>query len=733
MKALFLFPLMIGGFATMAAACGPWLPSLLLTQDKQEALHSPKADFITELQHLPALPALPHGIPARPFDREEYKKIRQGDIAINKEEAADVDAALAYYLVPLDRRKAVAADYARVRRAMEEIRNPVLVRREMQKDVADILFGIPLPDDLPVELREYLHGAIAFHCGDEKAACEIWEKLLSRPLAERRFRSTWAAYMLGRIAAWDADDDEVRRSEARHWFEQVRTAVQEGCEDPMNLVGLSYYWEAQIQKPGASESEARLALLSLLSGCAWPADWLRAMGDEILDTDDEAMRAHAASVPLLRQLTTVSALLRFGNSNEGSEIGEKEETAPKLLRWLKAMETAGVNNVEEADRIAWAFYEAGNFRATATWLRKAPADAPMALWLRGKLALRAGHNAEAAQYFKQAARHFPATTPSIYPEQSWWWYEPSTVYPLTPQQQLQADLGITQLAQAQFPQALDALLHTGAWLDAAYVAEQVLNTKELLIFLNQHRDLAVRSKRLTPGNEEDRPPFGHWRDNIPEAFQYLVARRLAREGQLREARIYMPEPLLARFDEYRNDYTRGHDRSLPTEDRAAALWEAARIHRYLGMELFGSETAPDWSFYDGQYECDDIGGLRAEKWAPPWGPVGGQKKPWLPRASPTEIARNAHLRPHPNARFHYRYIAADLAWQAAKLRPPDEATARMLCIAGGWLKNRDDQAADRFYQELVGRCGKTGLGKEGEHLRWFPRVTDEPFEMPTLN
>jgi len=51
----------------------------------------------------------------------------------------------------------------------------------------------------------------------------------------------------------------------------------------------------------------------------------------------------------------------------------------------------------------------------------------------------------------------------------------------------------------------------------------------------------------------------------------------------------------------------------------------------------------------------------------------------------------------------------------------------MLCIAGGWLKSRDSEAADRFYQDLVNRCGKTNLGIEGEKKRWFPPVSDQPF------
>ena len=51
-----------------------------------------------------------------------------------------------------------------------------------------------------------------------------------------------------------------------------------------------------------------------------------------------------------------------------------------------------------------------------------------------------------------------------------------------------------------------------------------------------------------------------------------------------------------------------------------------------------------------------------------------------------------------------------------------DETARVLCITGSWLKDRDPQAADRFYKTLVRRCGRTQLGKEAGKLRWFPKI-----------
>jgi hypothetical protein len=55
---------------------------------------------------------------------------------------------------------------------------------------------------------------------------------------------------------------------------------------------------------------------------------------------------------------------------------------------------------------------------------------------------------------------------------------------------------------------------------------------------------------------------------------------------------------------------------------------------------------------------------------------------------------------------------------------PDQSdkTARVLTVAGTWLKYRDPKAADRFYKALVRRCGGTSLGREAARRWWLPSV-----------
>ena len=85
----------------------------------------------------------------------------------------------------------------------------------------------------------------------------------------------------------------------------------------------------------------------------------------------------------------------------------------------------------------------------------------------------------------------------------------------------------------------------------------------------------------------------------------------------------------------------------------------------------------------------------------------------------------------PEERFHYRYQAASLAWEAAKLMPDNsDDTARVLWTAGSWLKNRDPQTADIYYKALVRRNRKTAIGMEADRIRWFPQLDEQGKVIP---
>jgi LysM repeat protein len=242
-------------------------------------------------------------------------------------------------------------------------------------------------------------------------------------------------------------------------------------------------------------------------------------------------------------------------------------------------------------------------------------------------------------------------------------------------------------------------------------------------------------------------------------IRYLLARRLMRSQRSDEAREYFPPEWTPHYLALVQSLRTGWDETLPADQRAQALFQAAIITRTNGMELIGTEVEPDWHVHRGNFQEGVSVSSRA---------TNENAKALV--AGEDEQSRATHHNADPEKRFHYRYQAAALAWEAAKLatnnfeeaahmlctaagwlriRDPEaadtfynqaaslaweavklmpdnsEETARVLCIAGGWLKNRDPKKADIFYKALVRRNRKTAIGMEADRIRWFPQLDEQ--------
>ncbi len=279
------------------------------------------------------------------------------------------------------------------------------------------------------------------------------------------------------------------------------------------------------------------------------------------------------------------------------------------------------------------------------------------------------------------------------------------------------ELGVLRLARREYTEALDALLRSGYWTDAAYVAERVLTADELKAYVERDwRALPTGYAKPTAETDPNEPFDG--RDTprrVGEEIRYLLARRLVRLSRCKEAREYFPGKWQGKFDELVKALSIGENESLSAEQRAAGFFGAAKTARHDGMELMGTEVEPDWHIYGGAFDLGSIGTQRATN-----------KTSAVLVASGGELRRVAQHRADPEARFHYRYQAAFLALDAARLLPDNsDETARILCTAGSWLKNRDPQTADLFYKALVRRCRKTALGAEADRKHWFPRIDEQ--------
>jgi hypothetical protein len=195
-------------------------------------------------------------------------------------------------------------------------------------------------------------------------------------------------------------------------------------------------------------------------------------------------------------------------------------------------------------------------------------------------------------------------------------------------------------------------------------------------------------------------------------IRYLLARRMVRENRFDEAALFIPEETVGYLDSYKRLLEKGYNDELYTnEQRSHFLIEAARLVHEKGMELFATEVDPDWFVFGCEYELAATALQRQRSVKSKFNRMGSEEK--------MRIAKQSDSLPH--RRFHYRYVAADIAWEAANLLPDNsEKLARILCEAGGWLKNRDPEIADRFYKSLVRRARLTELGISAEENRWFP-------------
>jgi hypothetical protein len=101
----------------------------------------------------------------------------------------------------------------------------------------------------------------------------------------------------------------------------------------------------------------------------------------------------------------------------------------------------------------------------------------------------------------------------------------------------------------------------------------------------------------------------------------------------------------------------------------------------------------------------------------------GQEEHIMPvilRPSKQERERLATNKIRPDIRFHYRLIAGALAIKAASLLPNDsEEIADVVNRAGLWVKDRDEQIGNRYFQIMEQRCPNTEIGRAATAKHWF--------------
>ena len=272
------------------------------------------------------------------------------------------------------------------------------------------------------------------------------------------------------------------------------------------------------------------------------------------------------------------------------------------------------------------------------------------------------------------------------------------------------DLAALHLVRADFVEAMDGFLKGNLWFDAAFIAERILTADELKKYIDG---------QPVPANASD--------NNVEDPvarLRYLLGRRLVREKRYEEARPYLKPPYDKTLEKYVSALKNGANEKLSKLERAKAYFAAAWLARHDGMELMGTEVAPDVFASEGSFEISDLADERKtglykmvvyEK--------GEEKKvshPVVLKASKSELQRLNKNKISPDTRFHYRLIAGELAIRAAQFLPDNsEELADVVNTAGHWVKDRDEKVGNRYYTILEKRAAQTKIGRAAVAKHWF--------------
>jgi len=710
------------GVAGAAAwACGPMFPNQLLDNRGATLKAVPQNSFAFEAEHL--LPATDKlvSVEPPPYDYGPDKK-------------SDTNEARSLGVT--------VAQYTRI----------VALRALDSGDAA-----YELGKDLPEDLRLYTAGAVDYAKGDLDKAVARFAQVLALPTDQATLRAVWAAYMLGRIhaakahdAANDASVFASERAAAAKAFELARTRAVGGASDTQGLAVASFGEEARLwlydhgtqctwqdlsgmasaatgKSPapscGAGLSAADLAKAITLYA-AQVGHRSNAAVNSLADVAGFVMNQpdlmdQLIADPLPQRLLVAYALARMGDvageaplravgvSSDALANADNPPKAsdPHLAALVQAIEKRGLDHVAGADRLASLAYETGDYDLAARLVDKS--SGPLSEWVRAKLALLKGDLAAASAAYAAAARAFP-TIDDPHPA-----IEPDNVALIS------GEHGVLALARGEYVEALghlyDAAKATGGdgnlyypdyglagagyGNDAVYMAERVLTTGELKTFVDA-RAPATPVPAKIPGPYE---MYSHHPD-IADILRWVLASRLMRDGRYAEALPYFPASDDWRFGSYgdngklqlRSFRTWARDYASDLRDsqhawtdigKAQALYAAAVIAREHGMDILGYQQSPDYVDSDGAFDTGS--GQTAQSLKQAYVTEGEQQR------FATSVAR-------PDYRFHYRYIAADEAAQAANLLPPrSQAFGAVLCSATRWMLQGPPDYNDNysFYSE----------------------------------
>ncbi len=523
---------------------------------------------------------------------------------------------------------------------------------------------IEFPHDMPEEFLFLLDGLQHFYNGETEEARRHWEKLAQLPPNRKTYCAGWGRVLM---AESYAESDPYRT------LRELEALRQEFYRKPLNdhkLAACLLRFEASAYAAVTNYPQAMNCYFALNLLGFRNEEMVRHIAQLILQSSGVDLKIAARSKAVAAMTTWHAATLY----SDLRLLALSDSDKRLIVNWLRTLK-AEDGLKDAADLAAVAAYRAGDPALTADALNAARAMAPFAAWILAKSKLaksdRKGAMSDLAVIF----------------------YSFSEAPPLL-REEIGHELAVLYLSDGLYREALKVTLQNGDWQETAYIAEDVLELGELQNFLRER-------ERSKTGDEQ-----------LEAKLRYLLARRLARAGRLREALAYYPRLPRTHAEQILTSLEMGENASLDAAERGTARCDAARAIYYGGARLFAAENAPDWLISEGREANFGLWQhqLRSRR--------GSQLAPF----SADEDGRVFRNTPKLSAREVCLENAVSQVWLAVELLPENsDPLAEILCEAGKWTENCDGEVSRRFYETLTARCPGTKLGREAQALRWFPQ------------
>ena len=587
----------------------------------------------------------------------------------------------------------LANDYATVRQALSEHFGPWLQQldagyygnREIFPGPFELAPWESVVAKFPAEFALYLRGAVAYHNRDDDAAIAHFKGILDLPPNQRRYRSTWAAFMLGK--SWTRKDP----SQAPRYFQQTRELAAKGFLDSLELAAASTGWEthALLADKKVVEAIHRYAEAKTCTGINLRYACKRILSEKQYDItwakDDLSQR-------LLTAWLTA-------NPNA-------EEPAKKWLSLIEEVQRSAA--VMDPDRIAWLHLNLGNLADAQRWVDKCTPDQPYAQWIQAKLYLRTGKRDEGIAQLKSIATTFPRG--SIWrvhcPYHGAYTYSTDEVKDL-----IKDDLALMLLKAGDYESSLVTYFDASNYNQVEFVAERVVTLDELQHVIETYSD------RVQPDDRRLRQVSSGDYD-----MSSILARRCARAGDWERASKFYPEQPVEVYDLYG-----------PNESSQRVKLRALALDMKRWTEIANDPDASNElraeSLYNLGHNIFTCGPVLYNPTLWPSGDSESNEGAEFPHEFYQRVAESQ--KPYPQVNY-FVHVAADYMWRSAELRPNNDVMgAKALYLGGLYLKKVDRKKAERFYQALVRRHPNLLVAQQAKQLRWFPRkFTDTVTRQP---